>query len=120
LPPYSFSTVEVKRISPEEVRQARESLELPQEATLAEVKQAYYRQARRYHPDAQADIAADSLRFSQIQGASRLLISYCRAQLAGRERASEAGDEGTRCSFEPEAAEGAILVSIGSSGGDIP
>jgi len=120
LPPYSFSTVEVKRISPEEVQQARESLELPQEATLAEVKQAYYRQAKKYHPDAQAGNAADSLQFTQIQGASRLLISYCRAQLAGPERASGASDEGARCSFEPEAAEGAILVSIGSSGGDIP
>lgn len=120
LPPYSFSTVEVKRISPEEVRQAQECLDLPQEASPAEVRQAYYRQARKYHPDAQAGNTADSLRFAQVREASRLLISYCRAQLAGQEPASEASDEGARCSFEPGATEGVILVSIGSSGGDTP
>jgi hypothetical protein len=120
LPPYSFSTVDIKRIGPEEVQQARERLDLPQQASLAEVKQAYYRQARKYHPDAQADGAADDDQFAQVQEASRLLVSYCRAQLDAREPACEGSDDEVRCSFEVGAADGAILISVGSSGGDVP
>jgi hypothetical protein len=111
LPPYSFSTVEIRRISPEEVRQARERLALPPEAGPEQVKQAYYRQARKFHPDGRAGDSADSVRFAEVRSAAKLLTSCVCARRNGRKAGAGPRVVG---------AEGAILVSIGPTGGDVP
>lgn len=102
LPAHSFSFIEVRTPSPEEVTRARELLGIDEEASLAEVKRAYYQQARKYHPD------EAQKRLAEMKEASRLLANYCLAQLAGR--GLEFGD--SLCSFRPEDVDDTILISI--------
>jgi hypothetical protein len=119
LPPYSFSTVEIRSVARPEIDQARKLLRIGGSASVSEIKKAYHRLARRFHPDAQSggrDGGSDT-RFAEIKGASNLLMSYCRAQLARREHRSRPVDE-QQCSFEPDAIDEAVLIAIGPAGGD--
>jgi len=119
LPPYSFSTVEIRSVARPEIDRARKLLRIGGSASVSEIKKAYHRLARRFHPDAQSggrDGGSDT-RFAEIKGASNLLMSYCRAQLARREDRSGPVDE-QQCSFEPDAIDEAVLIAIGPAGGD--
>ena len=51
LPPYSFTTLEMKRVEFGEVNEAREVLGLGEEATISEIKSAYREMSKRFHPD---------------------------------------------------------------------
>jgi hypothetical protein len=51
LPAYSFATLGAKRLTPQEVKRARQLLQLPERASLRQVKAAYHRLARKFHPD---------------------------------------------------------------------
>ena len=81
LPPYSFATVDVRVVRREDVERACVLLELPNAApggtlgasTPEQVKQAYYRQARRYHPDAIGDDPAGRVQFVHLTEAYRLM-----------------------------------------------
>ena len=65
-----------------------ELLEVPATATPAELKQAYYRQAKKYHPDLNAGNAAAEERFKLVAEAYRILGDEQERRLydAARER----------------------------------
>jgi hypothetical protein len=119
LPPYSFSTVEVRPLVQAEVERARELLSIGMSASASDVKRAYYRLARQLHPDAQADGGnGDSeTRFAEIEKASKLLTTYCRARAeSGRDRSIPIDEQ--QCSFEPDAVCETVLITVGPAGGD--
>ncbi len=126
LPPYSFCTVEVRPVDHQEVKRAQAVLGLGQEASLNEVKRAYYTLAQEYHPDAQAgDVAADPSaepqaedRFAQVAAAYQLLSNYCLGQAAARGITAKKQAEGHRCSFAPEAVKESVLIAVGRMGGE--
>jgi hypothetical protein len=119
LPPYSFSTVEVRPLVQAEVDRARELLSIGMSASASDVKRAYYRLARQLHPDAQADGGnGDSeTRFAEIEKASRLLTTYCRAR-AGLGRHGSTPIDEQQCSLEPDAVCETVLITVGPAGGD--
>jgi hypothetical protein len=118
LPPYSFSTVEIRPLARPEIDRARKVLGLGRRASVSEIKKAYHQLARRFHPDAQPgrDGGSDE-RFAEVKEASSLLMSYCRAQLKQRGDGSLPLDE-QQYSFEPEAIDETVLITIGPAGGD--
>jgi len=126
LPPYSFSTVEVRPMARQEVKRARATLGLGQEASLSEVKGAYYALAQEYHPDAQpGDSAADlsaqpqaGERFAQIAAAYQLLSNYCLGQAAAQGITAKKKAEGHRCSFAPAAVKASVLIAVERMGGE--
>ncbi len=119
LPPYSFSTVEMRSVARPEIDRARKLLRVGGGASVSEIKRAYRQLARRFHPDAQAGgrDGGSAARFAEIKAASNLLMSYCRAQLARREERARPIDE-QQCSFEPDAIDETVLITIGPAGGD--
>jgi len=104
LPPYSFYTMEIKKISFEEVDWARKKLSLGNKATKEEIIKAYRNGAKLYHPDKSPDIPNAERQFSEINRAYRILLEYCLS-------AEQAG-EGEEYSFEEEFAKNAILVRV--------
>lgn len=60
-----------------EIDRARRLLGLEERASIQDIKAAYRRLSKRYHPDAQNSDAEDSGRFRELHGAYRLLLSYC-------------------------------------------
>jgi hypothetical protein len=119
LPPYSFGTVEVRPLAPDEVERARKLLSIGRSASASDVKKAYYQLARQLHPDAQAggSNGDGETRFAEIKEASKLLTTYCRARL-GQHGNGSGPDEERQCSFEPEAVLETVLITIGPAGGD--
>jgi hypothetical protein len=62
-----------------EITAARELLALPEQATLAEIKKAYRRLAKKHHPDlAGSGGAADGSEMRRLVAAYQLLMAYCR------------------------------------------
>jgi len=118
LPPYSFSTVEIRPVVRPRIDRARKVLGIGRSASVSEIKKAYHQLARRFHPDAQSgrDGGSDK-RFAEVKEASSLLMSYCRAQLRRREDSSLPPDE-QQCSFKPDAIDETVLITIGPAGGD--
>ncbi|MFQ5841326.1 MAG: GvpL/GvpF family gas vesicle protein [Thermodesulfobacteriota bacterium] len=97
LPPYSFSTLEVKTLEFQSVDQARKELELGEEVTLVEIKDAYRRLTRQLHPDTHPDDPYAQKQFERITEAYNTLIDYC---------------QGNKCSFREKEAEGFIRVQV--------
>ncbi|MFQ5988174.1 MAG: GvpL/GvpF family gas vesicle protein [Dehalococcoidia bacterium] len=97
LPPYSFSTVEVKRISFEEVNAARILLGLGEEATSDEIKESHRRLAHQFHPDQHPGDPEAQKHFEKITKAYRLLMDYCQQE---------------RCSFGEEEVQNFMLIRV--------
>jgi hypothetical protein len=76
LPPYSFSTVEIRRFEAEKIERARRLLALGEQATLREVKAAYRRLARHCHPDKSPVGHGTDNRFEEVAEAYRILADY--------------------------------------------
>lgn len=76
LPPYSFSTVEIRRFAAEDVERARRLLGLGEQAGPSDVKAAYRRLAHQCHPDTAPDLQGTGERFEQVTEAYRLLADY--------------------------------------------
>lgn len=113
LPPYSFSTVEVEKIQPEDVAWAGEWLGVPQTASADDIRSAYLRQARLHHPDNNsADEEAANL-FKDDHAAYQLL-RYCHAMQQRAAAPSGAADE-FRCDLAQAAAGGLLRVNISRS-----
>ena len=75
LPPYSFATANIRTIDAAALETARQSLELGESASLAEIKTAYRRLLQENHPDrSAAPGAADRMR--EIAGAYELLEEF--------------------------------------------
>ncbi len=111
LPPYSFATIEVRPMTHEEVKRARELLGLGEKATLREIKKAYYGLAQECHPDAQPKSDGEE-RFTQIAQAYKLLRSYCLGQAAAQGITSKKAATEYSCSFTPAAVEKGVLVTV--------
>ena len=80
LPPYSFSSVEVTRVTPGQVEEAWRTLGLAGAASQAEVRKAYRRLAAREHRGSMLDGGGTGERLAYLRKASELLEGYCRAQ----------------------------------------
>lgn len=81
LPPYSFSTVEVKTFEVETIDRARWLLGIREDAGLAEIKDAYRRLVQQCHPDHASRQAGEAGReatrlFEALTEAYRLLGEY--------------------------------------------
>jgi len=111
LPPYSFATIEVRPMTHEEVKRARELLGLGEKASLGEIKKAYYDLAQECHPDAQPGGDREE-RFAQIAQAYGLLKSYCLGQAAAQGINSKKAAAEYSCSFTPAAVEKGVLVTV--------
>jgi len=110
LPAYSFSTVEVLRISAEDVAWAQGLLEIGDTATADEIRSAFLRQARQHHPDAAQDDPLAAEQFAAINEAHRLL-RHCHAVQYRAARAALPENE-FRCDLSPSAVSGALLVNL--------
>jgi len=84
LPPYSFSTIEVMRLSPEKLEEARHLLGLGEAVSEAEVKQAYRSLGVKIHTDRNPGDQQAEERFARVRQASALLLAYCRGREGGR------------------------------------
>ncbi len=115
LPPYSFTTVEAKLLKPQEVERARQLLQLPEQASLRQVKAAYHRLARQFHPDLDPGDASAQARFDEVHKAYQTLVDCCLSQLEGNGNGSVL-DEVRVCSFAPADVREAFLVVINRSG----
>jgi hypothetical protein len=60
-----------------EIDRARRLLGLEERASIQDIKAAYRRLSKRYHPDARNSDAEGSARFRELHVAYRLLLSYC-------------------------------------------
>ncbi|MFQ5901780.1 MAG: GvpL/GvpF family gas vesicle protein [Thermodesulfobacteriota bacterium] len=78
LPPYSFSAIELKRMDIQKIDAAKKTLELSEEPTLVEIKEAYRRLIQRFHPDKNHDNPEVQKLFEIITKAHDILTAYCR------------------------------------------
>lgn len=100
LPPYSFCTMEVKEVGYDEIRKAREMLELGEEATAKEIRESYQRKALACHPDKDPGNPVLGAMFEELTRSYRLLDKFCR---------------GERCSFKSLECEGFLYVEAVNS-----
>lgn len=105
LPPHSFVPLSFEKGNYRLVNRARRALELPERATLGEIKGAYRRLARRHHPDRNGGDPEAAGRFREVNEAYETVRTYC----TGRDGRSEP-DEGTVFSFRRPDVEGAFAL----------
>lgn len=73
LPAYSFNTVEILKIAPTEIAEARTLLQIGESFTADELRTAYHRQSPLVHPDLATDDPQAEERFAALQDAYQLL-----------------------------------------------
>ena len=119
LPPYSFSTVEIDQILPEDVTWACDQLEVGPAASGEEIRAAYWRQARLHHPDSNPqDADAAALLFKDDNTAYRLLRHCYAVQHRGavqHEVTPQSSVGSFRCNLAEAAAGGLLRVTISRS-----
>jgi hypothetical protein len=80
LPPYSFYTLEVKKVQFEEINRARKKLGIKNDfITADEIKKAHRRSALTCHPDKNPDMPDIEKQFDEMTRAYRILLDYYRA-----------------------------------------
>jgi len=105
LPPYSFGTLEVKKLHYEDIEWAQTKLGLSDHAAKEEIKKAYQAQAVLVHPDKHPEATGMSSAFDEVNRAYKILAEY---ELA----LDQAGVQG-ECSFrEPDVRRNGLLVKI--------
>lgn len=88
LPPYSFYTLEIKKMQFEEINWAMRKFNLSNDFTSKEeIKKSYHKLAFIFHPDKNTDSLGKNDEFNEVTKAYRILLDYCQ-------------DE--RCSFKEE------------------
>jgi len=98
LPPYSFYTLEIKKMQFEEIDWARRKLDLNDISTKEEIKNAHQTKAFLFHPDKNPNTPGIEKEFDKITKAYKILCEYC---------------EGDSCSFSKEEfRKNAILIKI--------
>lgn len=60
-----------------EIDEARRLLGLGDRASIEEIKTAYRRMCKRWHPDTLSEDSGSSRKIKQINAAYRLLLNYC-------------------------------------------
>ena len=105
LPTYSFYTAEVKKISFEEIKWAKEKLGLDNMAAKEEIVKAYRSKANLCHPDKNSDIPDAERQFDETNRAYRILLEYCLS--------AEQSGQGDACVFnKKEFNQDAIIVKV--------
>ncbi len=107
LPPYSFSTVEVTRLTPERLAAARQALRLGVITDEGAVRRAYRRLAAENHRGLGPGEEPAPARLRELRRAHDLLLGYCRAR-EGRSAAAWLEGSG----------DGLFVVAIRGSGAD--
>lgn len=77
LPAYNFARVELRKMDFKTINDARKTLGLGEEATIAEIKSAYLDLTYRYHPDRNPGDVSAAERFKKIEKAYNTLVEYC-------------------------------------------
>jgi hypothetical protein len=78
LPPYSFYTLEVKKLKFQEIDWARKKLGLINDTvTREDIKRAHQIKAFSYHPDKNPDILGIEKEFDEVSRAFKVLWEYC-------------------------------------------
>lgn len=80
LPPYSFASLEVESPSFSDIDRSRRLLDLPEDVSARDVKEAYHRQAARVHPDVNPEAAEGPLSMSDLSSAYALLSRFVESQ----------------------------------------
>lgn len=107
LPPYSFGTVEVTRVTQERLVEARQALRLGTIIDEGAVRQAYRRLAAENHRGLGPGEEPAPALLRELRGAHDLLLGYCRAR-DGRSAAAPLEGSG----------DGLFVVAIRGSGAD--
>jgi hypothetical protein len=97
LPPYSFSTIELKKVGFEDIDKARRLLGLGEEIIPSEIKSAHRKLAFKYHPDKNPQGNSFDKKFNELTQANKLLLEYCQSD---------------RCSLRKEDVKDSILIKI--------
>jgi hypothetical protein len=93
LPPYTFNTVEVIRVTAEQREEARRALGLPdEELDERAIRGAYRRAAAAAQRQLPGDAPAAELHGGDLRGASELLLDLSRTDPTDRRPGSEGGD----------------------------
>ncbi|MFQ5875736.1 MAG: GvpL/GvpF family gas vesicle protein, partial [Dehalococcoidia bacterium] len=79
LPPYSFSTVEVTRLTSKQIEEARQTLHLGDVITETEVREAYRHLAAEEHRGLEARNGLANYGFTSLKRAYEYLLSFCQA-----------------------------------------
>jgi hypothetical protein len=95
LPPYSFRTLEIERIYPDVVENARALFSLGKTTTHREIRTRYRELAKTLHPDRFPEDKTAQNRFESFNKAYEILKAYCR---------------GNACSFAPDDIQNWIAV----------
>ena len=106
LPPYSFYTLEIKKMQFKEIDWARKKLGLLNDfVTKDEIQKAYRISALSFHPDNNPNISGIEKEFDEVKKAHSILGEYSLS--------SEQSGQGDICSFnEREFKRNAILVKV--------
>lgn len=89
LPPYSFCSLEIKKMEIHKVEEAEKILGLGGGATLSKVKEAYRRLMQKFHPDKNLDNLSARKQFERINEAyNTLLECYQNDPIKGRKEGS--------------------------------
>ena len=105
LPPYSFYTLEIKKMDFREVDWARKKFGLNNTATKEEIKRAHRALAISSHPDKNLNTSDSEKAFNETTRAYKTLADYCRA-------CDEAGQKESYSFDEEEFKGNAILVKV--------
>lgn len=111
LPPYSFCTVEIARVTRDQVDEARRTLGLPDPFSEAEIRRAYRRLAAGMQSKPGLVDPSTNARFRHLRRTAELLVRYCEQQ----GRAPNDGPDGPR---DPSDGVVTFLIGIAGSGGD--
>lgn len=95
LPPYSFSTLEIKKVEFTQLNQAKEMLGLGEESTPSEIRETYRALTKKLHPDKFPGDPEAQERFEKITKAYQILTDYCQEE---------------RCSFKETDVRGWVSV----------
>jgi len=108
LPPYSFSTVEIRRPILGKIEEARQVLGLTTYVSDKELKEAYRHLATKIHPDVHLYEDTGDERFAKVREAFVLLRGYCQ----GQSESVEENVDGQRYSLVPQDVSRVFLVEI--------
>ena len=106
LPPYSFYTLEIKKMQFEEIDWAKKKLRLSDDfATKNEIKKVYRKLAFSFHPDRNPNTPGIEKEFDEVTKAYRILGDYSEA-------CKQAGKEDSLSFSEEEFEKNKILVKV--------
>lgn len=80
LPPYSFTTMQVKKVDLRQLNDARKLLGFGEETTPEEIKESYRKKTLDCHPDNDPDNLSLAGKFEELTKAYKMLIRFCQGE----------------------------------------